>query len=117
MGVRYSPEVAKVLNLSYRYKREEIRQIDVSGQWPLVPGWYGGGRYNYSFLDKTLLDGLAGIEYNAGCWALRVLVQRTQAAAQVSNTAFVFQLEFNGIGSVGTDEAVEMIKRNVPGIR
>jgi LPS-assembly protein len=114
-GLRYSPEVAKVLNLSYRYKREEIRQMDLSGQWPLYPGWYAVGRYNYSFLDKTLLDGIAGIEYNAGCWVFRAVVQRTQAAAQVSNTAFIFQLEFNGIGSLGTDEAVELIKRNVPG--
>jgi LPS-assembly protein len=115
MGARYSPEVAKVLNLSYRYKREEIRQIDVSGQWPLYPGWYGVGRYNYSILDKQLLEGLAGIEYNAGCWVFRAMVQRVQAAAEVSNTAFIFQIEFNGIGALGTHEAVDLLKRSVPG--
>jgi LPS-assembly protein len=73
------------------------------------------GRYNYSIQDKQLLEGLAGIEYNAGCWVLRAVALRVQAAANVVNTAFVFQLEFNGIGTIGTDEAVDILRRNVPG--
>jgi LPS-assembly protein len=114
-AVSYRPEPAKVLNVSYRFDRNQIRQIDISTQWPMTPGWYAVGRYNYSFLDKVLLDGLAGFEYNAGCWVFRAVVQRIQAAAQTASTAFIFQIEFNGIGSIGTDEAVELLKRNVPG--
>jgi LPS-assembly protein len=114
-AVRYNPEVAKVVNLSYRFSRNTIRQIDVSAQWPVAPGWYGVGRYNYSFLDKRLLEGLAGFEYNAGCWVFRAVVQRVQAAAQVSSTGFFFQLEFNGVGQVGTDDAVALLSRSVPG--
>jgi hypothetical protein len=45
----------------------------------------------------------------------RAVAIRVQAAANVVNTAFVFQIEFNGIGTVGTDEAVEILKRAVPG--
>ena len=114
-AVSYRPEPAKVLNASYRFQRDVLKQVDISGQWPLRPGWYGVGRYNYSIQDKRLLEGLAGIEYNAGCWVFRAVVQRIQAAAQVSSTAFIFQIEFNGIGTIGTDEAVELLKRNVPG--
>ncbi len=112
---RYAPEPAKVLNASYRFNREAIRQIDVSAQWPVAPGWYGVGRYNYSLLDGRLLEGLAGVEYNAGCWVFRAVALRVQAAANVSSTAFVFQLEFNGVGSIGTASAVDLLKRNVPG--
>jgi LPS-assembly protein len=115
LGARYSPEIAKVINASYRFQRETIRQIDVSAQWPVASGWYGVGRYNYSLLDSRLLEGLAGFEYNAGCWVFRAVVQRVQAATQVASTALVFQLEFNGVGQIGTDEAVELLKRNVPG--
>ena len=115
IALRYSPEMAKVLNLSYRYNREALDQVDISGQWPIAAGWYAVGRYNYSFLDKRLLEGLAGFEYNAGCWVFRAVALQVQAAANVSSTAFVFQLEFNGIGAIGTDEAVEILKRNVPG--
>jgi LPS-assembly protein len=114
-AARYSPEVAKVLNISYRYQRDVLRQVDISGQWPIGRGWYGVGRYNYSFLDQRLLEGLAGAEYNAGCWVFRAVVQRLQAAANVASTALVFQLEFTGVGQIGTAEAVQLLSREVPG--
>jgi LPS-assembly protein len=111
----YRPEMTKVLNASYRFQRDVLKQVDISAQWPLYPGWYGVGRYNYSIQDKRLLEGLAGFEYNAGCWVFRAVALRVQAAADQVNTAFVVQLEFNGIGTIGTDEAVEILRRNVPG--
>jgi len=114
-AVSYRPEPSKVLNASYRFQRDVLKQIDISAQWPIATGWYGVGRYNYSIQDDRLLEGLAGFEYNAGCWVFRAVVTRIQAAADVSSTAFVFQIEFNGIGTIGTDEAVELLKRNVPG--
>jgi LPS-assembly protein len=114
-SVRYNPEAAKVLNASYRFNRAAIRQIDLSTQWPVAAGWYGVARYNYSFLDKRLLEGLAGIEYNAGCWVFRAVVQRVQAATQVAATGFFLQLEFSGVGQIGTDDAVALLSRNVPG--
>jgi LPS-assembly protein len=117
-SVRYSPEIAKVLNLSYRFNRDPnnpLRQMDLSGQWPVKPGWYAVGRYNYSFLDSRLLEGTGGIEYNAGCWVFRAVFQRLQAASQVASTGFFFQLELNGLGGIGTDEAISILKRSVPG--
>jgi len=114
-SLRYSPEIAKVISASYRFNRDALRQVDVAGQWPLAPGWYAVGRYNYSFLDRRLLEGLAGIEYNGGCWVLRAVFQRIQAATQVSSTAFFFQLELNGIGTIGSDDTLTLLKRSVPG--
>ena len=126
-STRYTPEIAKVLNASYRFQREDpslittagtstgLRQIDISGQWPIAAGWYGVGRYNYSLLDKRLLEGLAGFEYNAGCWVFRTVVQRLQAATEVTSTALIFQIEFNGLGQIGTDQASGFLRRNVPG--
>ena len=115
VALRYAPEVAKVLNFSYRFQRDILRQIDLSGQWPVAQGWYAVGRYNYSFLDRRLLEGLAGAEYNAGCWIFRFVVQRLQAAADVTNTAIIFQLEFTGVGQVGTADATQLLRRDVPG--
>lgn len=115
VSTRYAPEIAKVISASYRFNRETIRQIDISGQWPVATGWYAIGRYNYSLLDKRLLEGIAGLEYNAGCWVFRVVAQRVQAAAQVASTAFYLQLELRGVGEVGTDEALNLMRRNVSG--
>jgi LPS-assembly protein len=119
-AVRYTPEPAKVINASYRFTRATdtlagVNQIDVSGQWPVSAGWYAVGRYNYSFLDGRLLDGLAGFERNAGCWIFRAVVQKVQAAQQVSSTGFFFQLEFNGVGQIGTSDVVQLLTRNVAG--
>jgi LPS-assembly protein len=114
-AMRYSPETAKVVSASYRFNHDTLKQIDISGQWPVRPGWYAVGRYNYSLLDRRLVDGVGGIEYNAGCWVFRAVFQRIQAAAQVSSTAFFFQLEFTGVGQIGTDEVITLLKRNVAG--
>jgi LPS-assembly protein len=114
-AARYSPGPQRVLNLSYRYDRSVLRQVDISGQWPIARGWYGVGRYNYSFLDQRLLEGLAGAEYNAGCWIFRAVVQRVQAATNIASTSLIFQLEFSGVGQIGTAEAVSLLSREVPG--
>jgi LPS-assembly protein len=120
MAGRYTPEPGKVLNASYRFTRGTetvagVSQVDVSGQWPVSAGWYAVGRYNYSLLDGKLLDGLAGFERNAGCWVFRAVVQKVQAAQQVTSTGLFFQLEFNGVGQVGTNDVVQLLSRNVAG--
>ncbi|MGQ0509727.1 MAG: LPS-assembly protein LptD [Betaproteobacteria bacterium] len=113
--LRYSPEIAKVLNASYRFNRDLLRQVDLSGQWPVSPGWYAIGRYNYSFRDSRMLEGLGGLEYNGGCWVFRAVFSRIQVAAQTTASTLLFQLELNGLGSIGSDDTVTFLKRQVPG--
>ncbi|HEX5612788.1 MAG TPA: LPS-assembly protein LptD, partial [Burkholderiales bacterium] len=75
----------------------------------------GVGRDNYSLRDARLLEGIAGVEYNAGCWVFRALLQRLQAATQTTSTAVFFQLEFEGLGGLGSDNIVTLLSRNIPG--
>lgn len=114
LGARYQPEVAKVLNLGYRFTRDSLNQVDVSAQWPLGRGWYGVGRYNYSLRDNRLVESLGGFEYNAGCWIGRVVVQRFAAAAGNFTSAVFVQLELNGFSRIGSNP-LETLKRNIPG--
>ena len=117
VSARYAPEIAKVISAGYRYNREaNIHQVDVAGQWPLATGWYAVGRVNYSIVDARLLEGIGGIEYNAGCWVFRGIMQRLQAATATTSTGFFLQIELNGIGGgLGSDDIVTLLKRNVPG--
>jgi len=115
VSLRYNPEIAKVLNASYRFQRDVQSQVDLSAQWPVKAGWYAVGRYNYSLRDKQLLEGVAGIEYNGGCWVFRGVFQRLQAATEVTSSQFLFQLEFSGFGQIGTDETLTLLRRTVPG--
>lgn len=111
---RYNPEPGKALNLSYSYRRDSIDQFDVSAQWPLKNGWYGVGRVNYSLREKQLIESIAGLEYNAGCWQARAVLQRIETATADANYNFLFQLELGGLASIGNNP-LAVITRSVPG--
>jgi LPS-assembly protein len=117
VNLRYAPEFAKFINFGYRFNRDvlnPIDQIDISGQWPLKPGWFAVGRYNYSFHDGRLLEGVGGLEYNAGCWVVRFVVQRLQVATQLASTSYYLQLELNDLAQIGSDP-FDLLKRAIPG--
>ncbi len=115
LQLRYAPEIAKVVNFSYRFNRELVKQWDLSAQWPVKARWYAIGRYNFSVRDRRLLEALGGIEYNGGCWVFRAVAQRVQAATDVASKQILFQLEFNGLGQIGSNETVNLFRRSVPG--
>jgi LPS-assembly protein len=114
VGARYNPEPGKVLNLSYRYTEDSLEQIDLSGQWPLGPRWYGMGRWNYSMQENQPIEGLAGIEYDAGCWQARTVLQRVSTATADANYALYFQLELGGLASIGSNP-LSLLQRGIPG--
>jgi len=122
VGARWQPEFAKVLNASYRFTHDSnttpvvpgIRQIDLSAQWPLAPGWHGVGRYNYSLREHRLIETVAGVERDAGCWVARFVVQRFATTTGGTNTSFFVQLELNGFSRVGSNP-LELLKRSIPG--
>lgn len=118
----YNPEPGKTLNLSYSYLRDSsglaagagLDQFDISGQWPLGKGWYGIGRANYSLRESHIIETLAGLEYDAGCWQTRTVIQRVSTATANANYALFFQLELGGLASIGANP-LSVIKRSVPG--
>lgn len=112
---RYTPEPGKALNLSYSYRASLLDQFDVSGQWPLGRNWYGIGRMNYSFRDSRIIESLAGLEYDAGCWQARTVLQRVSpATSDEPNYSLFFQLELGGLASIGANP-MNVIRRNIPG--
>src|SRR6266581_2702002 len=116
---RYQPAPLKTLNLSYRFLRDPInpiRQVDLSGQWPLFGRWYGVGRFNYSLRDSRIVESIGGFEYAADCWVSRIVVQRFALTAGTSTTSVFAQLELNGFSQLGSNP-LEALKRNIPGYR
>jgi LPS-assembly protein len=114
VGVRWQPDFGRVLNVGYRYTRDQVGQVDVSGQWPLGGGWYGIGRYNYSFKDNRLVEGVAGVEYDAGCWVARIVLHRLATTVATTSTALFVQLELNGLARIGSNP-IDLLKRNIAG--
>ncbi len=116
LGASYRPGPGRTLNFGYRFIDQTTEQVDLSGQWPLGARWYGMFRYNYSFQDNKLVEGLAGLEYNGGCWALRGVFQRLATKENQSTDAFFIQLELNGMGRIGANP-LDVLKQSVPGYR
>jgi len=114
IGTRYQPQPGKVLNLSYRYTIDALKQTDISAQWPLSSQWTAVGRWNYSVLDSRTLESLAGFEYNGGCWVFRTVVHRFATATQETSTAIFLQLELNGVSRIGSNP-LDALRRNIAG--
>lgn len=122
LGGRWQPDFAKVLNASYRYTRDHslaggtpgIRQVDLSAQWPLMRGWYGVGRFNYSLKEKRIIEAIGGLEYDGGCWVGRLVLQRYDTSTGNTNTALFVQLELNDFSRIGSNP-LELLSRRIPG--
>ena len=131
LGVRYTPGNYHVVSASLRRQRNVSNLVDVSWQWPLNDLWgdkgrelgagrgqgggryYGVGRLNYSVLDKKLVDGVVGLEYDGCCWIGRVVLQRSQSSTTLSNTRILFQLELVGFSRIGSNP-LDVLKANIP---
>jgi LPS-assembly protein len=120
-GVRYQPELGKVISGSYRYTNamltsqpSNVDQFDIAGQWPISGQWSVVGRQNWSLRDKKSLETIAGTEYNAGCWTLRVVAQRLGAVSGTANTTLFVQLELHDFASIGASP-ISLLRRTVPG--
>ena len=119
LGGRYRPESGKIINASYRYARDAIgsilvKQVDLSAQWPLFGGWHGVGRYNYSINDRRVIETIGGLEYDAGCWVGRFVIQRLATIADQPTTSLFFQLELNDFSRIGSNP-MQLLRRSIPG--
>lgn len=112
-GLSYRPEPGRVLNVGYRFTRDVLHQVDASGQWRWSERWQTIGRLNYSLQDERILEGLAGLEYNACCWSLRFVLQHLTLATQRTTTQAFVQLELNGLMQIGSNPLTAL--QRIPG--
>lgn len=116
ISIHWKPGPMKTLNAEYRYMRdgadevtgEKLNQTIISGQWPIGDRWYIVGQYNYSFTNHRVIESIAGLEYNADCWVLRLVTQHEATSSEDSNTSFYVQLELKGLARLGNDPVREI---------
>jgi LPS-assembly protein len=121
VAAHWLPVPGKILNAAYRFARNtpdnrSIEQVDVSTQWPMGRNLSALARWNWSLEDRKLIEGLAGFEYNAGCWQLRAVAHRFLTATQQYSTSFQIQLELSGLSRIGINP-LETIRQNISGYR
>ena len=105
---QYNPAKDRILNLGKRFIRDDIEQIDISTEWPLATRWSFRARSLYSQREDRNVESFAGVQYNACCWALRVMGRRqllvdtlnNNAASQ--NNSIMFEFELTGFSKLGS---------------
>lgn len=114
LAARYQPEFGKAFNASYRFTRNVLENVDVSTQWPVAAGWTTLARMNYSIKDKRITEGLAGFEYNGGCWVVRFVSYTVAVGTGNASPSVFLQLELNGVTKVGSNP-LDVLRQNIAG--
>jgi LPS-assembly protein len=124
VSLRYQPDNGKVVAMTYRFYRdngvdengivENQHEIDFGVQWPITRQVYGLARADYSLQDRQLMQQLLGVEYNEGCWVLRLVGERYITNLTQTKTTFYLQLELKGLGSVG-NSPLDELRLSIPG--
>ena len=113
-----------VFNLAYRFRREQsgaladqvaLEQIDTSFTAPLSERWRLVGRWNYSLLDSSTLEAVAGFEWESCCLAARVLGRRyvRNREGEMNNGIYI-ELELKGLATLGRKSG-ELLERAILG--
>ena len=133
---RWSPGPYRTVSLAYRHQRDlRSESIDVGWQWPLaaltgtrpelgtssrISGggscngrWYSVGRLNYSLQDRKVVDAILGLEYDAGCWIGRIVLEQLHSSTTSATRRIMFQLEFVGLSRLGSNP-LRTLRNNIP---
>jgi LPS-assembly protein len=140
VAVTFKPGPLRLLTLAHSLDRVGLtEQITWAWQWPVYgPAnstapplikaspegssgscrgtWYSVGRVNYNPRESRVVDSLAGLEYDAGCWVARVVARRQSTGLNESITGVGIQLELVGLSRLGFGaNPVQVLKDNVGG--
>jgi LPS-assembly protein len=89
-------------------------QYNISGQWPISREVSVLGRWAYDALASKNLNTLMALEWTRDCWTFRGAYSQILNTSQITTTQVLFQIEFKGFGSAGSNP-VDIMKLNVPG--
>ncbi|MDR0479979.1 MAG: LPS assembly protein LptD, partial [Burkholderiaceae bacterium] len=138
LNLHYAPGPLRLVNFAYsRDLNLNNEYYDIGFQWPLFEraqrqvdrtenpsdrkggackggSWYGVGRLNYSIIDHQMIDGILGVEYDAGCWVGRVVLEKLETTTATVTKRLMFQLELSGLTRLGMDP-ISSLRENIPG--
>jgi len=117
MRASYNPAPGKILNMSYRVRRDntDIEQSDISFRWPIVKNWSAVGRWNYAVPESRSLELFAGFEYEGCCIRARAVTRRFLTNINGNfDTGIFLQIELKGLAGIGK-KTVDFLKQQIPG--
>lgn len=112
---QYKSKQSEIFNVAYRYRRNMLKQLDASFSWPVRDHWNVVGRYNYSILDRKVLERFVGLEYESCCWGIRIISRKHLAYRNGdTDTSFSIEFVFKGLSDIG-DPVENLLDRGILG--
>lgn len=105
---QYRGKGNNVFNASYRYRKDDTEQGDISFAYGINDRLNILGRWNYDFKNNSNaenagdIETLAGLEYESCCWKARLVQRRYKVDTEIYEKDIQFQIMLKGFTDVGT---------------
>lgn len=111
--LQHRPGPGRVVNLEYRFRRNELRTEGVSVGWRLNPRWQMLGGSWYDLENDHRLENFLGVVYDDCCWGVR-LVYRERFDTLVDTDpryerAIYLEFQLKGLSSIGSGKDVDTL--------
>lgn len=117
LNLNYRQDDLNRIGISYLEQKNESAQVSVDSaavnfSWEYNPKWRLVGKWNYSLLHEITQETFVGVEYDSGCWAIRLVSRRH--IEELANPAeaeqqILFEIELLGVGGFGKKEIDEFM--------
>ena len=98
IGIEYKDSGSKRLNLAYRFRKQNIKQVHGSFSWPIRDQWSFIGHYKYSIKDRKTIDQFFGLNYETCCWSISAVSRKHLVYRNgETDTSFSVQFMFKGL--------------------
>ena len=135
LNLHYQPTPNRILGLGYSYlvsgnvfiapevgvQNNALNQVTGSYAWPLNDNWSSLGVYSYNVSKEYSMLTLFGVQYDACCWAFRLMGGRTFKSIGLDtllpeyNNNVYFQILLKGLGTVATSNPATTLQSYLPG--
>lgn len=117
INFNYLPETRdRLANIGYNYRREDatlgqeaLRQANLSFVQPFGPHWQLLGFWQYDMRRNEVQEQVAGLQYEACCWKVRLFDRRFLAdpddispGARRERRAFFLEVELKGLAGISS---------------
>jgi LPS-assembly protein len=122
--LQFQPGEHTVMNLGYRFRREQLRAREVSFAWRVNPHWQLLGGQQYDLENDRNLESFFGVHYQSCCWGLRLMARERfdrlddTTAEPLFEKAIYLELELKGLSGFGQSGKMDQIVQDgIPGYR
>jgi|GEM_PF-1967010 len=95
---------------------DSTNELKLGGQWKLTKRWHGLAYIDYDFDNNRINSYYGGVEYDACCWQIQLLVRRAYISSTINtssqinnqfNTGVYFNLVLTGLGNLGNTSSLQ----------